>query len=355
MLDLFNALTPSFGAKWIKADLHLHTPGSYDFRWKGLDQSSFTADDYISALQDMEVNLAAVTDHSTEQWIDRMIEAAERVHVVVLFPEDRRQGDVSDFLSKIEIDPPLRNLPDTSITENTLHEVASIAHAKGGILIGAHCLESTSGIVAGATGQTRIKNLKCLDAVEIRPGENCIGLRSKLKILGVPNMPVLVSSDAHSPIQLSPDVTWIKMSGASFRGLYQIKYEPISRVSHTRLPAIAHPHIVGFKLDGGLLADVHMSFSEHLNLIIGGRGSGKSAVLDTVRFGLGMDARIDENRQILNLRMTTFIGNGSTVSIYFRDSEGRLYCATRRGDFTEKKSHPRPIVTFPPRQFSTNS
>jgi chromosome segregation protein len=47
----------------------------------------------------------------------------------------------------------------------------------------------------------------------------------------------------------------------------------------------------------GFLADLELSFDAHLNALIGGRGTGKSAVLETVRYGLNMAPYCDEQRR----------------------------------------------------------
>lgn len=54
-----------------------------------------------------------------------------------------------------------------------------------------------------------------------------------------------------------------------------------------RLP---HPHhrIIGLTVDGGFLDGVHLEFSPGLNCIIGGRGTGKTTVVEFIRYILGM-------------------------------------------------------------------
>ncbi|TAL46704.1 MAG: DNA repair protein, partial [Methylovulum sp.] len=54
--------------------------------------------------------------------------------------------------------------------------------------------------------------------------------------------------------------------------------------------------IESLKITGGYLDDLHIEFSEHLNAVIGGRGTGKSTLLECIRFCLQRQA-IGENAQ----------------------------------------------------------
>ena len=47
------------------------------------------------------------------------------------------------------------------------------------------------------------------------------------------------------------------------------------------------PHFIGMKLEGGFLKDQIIHFNKNLTCIIGGRGAGKSTMLESLRGGSG--------------------------------------------------------------------
>lgn len=124
----------------------------------------------------------------------------------------------------------------------------------------------------------------------------------------------VMSSDAKS-LKVDPDgnpvansigyrSTWLKMSNPSIEALRQAFLDPTSRVqlmgprpSETQ----SHPRILRVAVKGAkFLADQEIVLSEGLNCIIGGRGSGKSSVLEYLRFALFSEES-----------STSTVGNGS--------------------------------------------
>lgn len=87
--------------------------------------------------------------------------------------------------------------------------------------------------------------------------------------------------------------TWLKMSNPSIEALRQAFLDPLSRIQLVEdCPSNVHQHprITEVAVKGAKFLDDQMvSFSEGLNCVIGGRGSGKSSLLEYVRFAIGLD------------------------------------------------------------------
>jgi hypothetical protein len=49
--------------------------------------------------------------------------------------------------------------------------------------------------------------------------------------------------------------------------------------------------VLGLRITGGFLAGIELEFADGLNCLIGGRGTGKTAALEFLRFGLGLMLR----------------------------------------------------------------
>ena len=43
--------------------------------------------------------------------------------------------------------------------------------------------------------------------------------------------------------------------------------------------------------EGGFLRDTAVHFNESLNVLVGGRGTGKSTMIESIRYALGLDPR----------------------------------------------------------------
>ena len=87
--------------------------------------------------------------------------------------------------------------------------------------------------------------------------------------------------------------TWLKMSGPSVEALRQAFLDPLSRIQlmgGRPSDALVHPRITKVAVKGAkFLEDQEVCFSEGFNCVIGGRGSGKSSLLEYVRFAVGPD------------------------------------------------------------------
>jgi chromosome segregation protein len=81
---------------------------------------------------------------------------------------------------------------------------------------------------------------------------------------------------------------WIKLGDETIEALRQALLADEARISHTT-PVIPSERIVELRVLSTLTGEelFTMSFNDGFNVIIGGRGSGKSALLEYLRFGLG--------------------------------------------------------------------
>lgn len=92
--------------------------------------------------------------------------------------------------------------------------------------------------------------------------------------------------------------TWLKMSKPSTEALRQAFLDPQSRVrilGERPSNAQIHPRITSISVQGAkFLADQVVHFSENFNCVIGGRGSGKSSLLEYMRFAIGLDDELSK-------------------------------------------------------------
>lgn len=84
-------------------------------------------------------------------------------------------------------------------------------------------------------------------------------------------------------------------------------------------------------IDGGFVANTHLEFAPGLNCIIGGRGTGKTTIVEFLRFGLNrMPHAQHEKEQVQALsRLLTQNLNSGRVKIGIQTKEGLRYDVTR--------------------------
>jgi DNA repair ATPase RecN len=111
---------------------------------------------------------------------------------------------------------------------------------------------------------------------------------------GTRDIPCLIRSDHHCLEDFARDtaVTWIKVSRLDFKCVQDaLRFFPTRVRFKDDLPATPSPRIIGVRLQSpggeGLFEDALIGFNPNLNCIIGPRGSGKSTVIEALRYVLG--------------------------------------------------------------------
>jgi len=113
---------------------------------------------------------------------------------------------------------------------------------------------------------------------------------------------LLYANDVCGPRDLQRDNTWtwIKMVEPSIEGLRSAFRDPESRV---RLPPdsppVEHPRIIALGWQGASahLGGSRLHLNPDLNVLVGGRGSGKSTIVESIRFALGQQPTGPESQR----------------------------------------------------------
>lgn len=199
---------------------------------------------------------------------------------------------------------PLRSAGE-NVSLKKLLEVVQSEH--GGIVIAAHA-DQNDGIMSQARNiaDYQLMNLMAVEVtssppaprfLDILEGRNSHWSRSERQPAYVMSSDAksLQTDEAGNPLanSLGYRHTWVKMSKPSIEALRQAFLDPLSRVSvlgERPSDSQTHPRISSVSVRGAkFLADQEVVFSENLNCVIGGRGSGKSSLLEYIRFAIGLD------------------------------------------------------------------
>ncbi|MBI4855354.1 MAG: AAA family ATPase [Acetobacterium woodii] len=152
--------------------------------------------------------------------------------------------------------------------------------------------------------------------------------------LGIRPIPCVIGSDAHnlSDIGLKGNCTYIKMTRPGFDDLKKALLDPGTRIRfEDDVPSPPIARILGIQFDGGFFQQHTISFSDNLTCLIGGRGSGKSATLEALRYVLGHPTNhlFKDKQQDIQDRLKYTLQDAD-IKIAFVDHNGDTYILKRR-------------------------
>ena len=127
------------------------------------------------------------------------------------------------------------------------------------------------------------------------------------------------SSDAHEIDRISRRVTYIQTESPTFAELKAGLHLPF-RVCH-ETPWISDSYIQGVNIRGQFFRDLWLTFSPHCNAFIGVKGSGKTSVLECLRFALG--AQVPKSRrEEVDAHLRHILGEAGSVQVLVKRRDG---------------------------------
>ncbi len=159
--------------------------------------------------------------------------------------------------------------------------------------------------------------------------------------LGIQPIACVLCSDAHSPsdVGMRGHTTYLRMGEVSLEGVRRALQDPLTRIRFEEekgantIMAGVHFGPADAAEDGvGFFRRETIGFADNLTCLIGGRGAGKSAVIDALRFAfmLPLDA-IEEDRLRVDVeRRQAKTLAGTEVRVLLRRPDGQGLVLTRR-------------------------
>ena len=266
----------------------------------------------IETCTELRIKVIGVTDHYRIQDSRDLLEAARHagiwafggfeavtkdgVHFLCLFDPDKDK-----YLERYIGDCGVHDHDQESPT-GSLDCIELLEKSKnwGAACIAAHAA-SNGGLFQTLSGQSRINVwtspnlLACIlpGPVDNAPSDIIKILKNKNPQYKRPNpVAVINASDVNSPDDLKKDSAscYIKMSDVSVEALRQAFLDPESRIRlHSDPPPEAHTELLAMAWEGGFLRDTLVHFNGNLNAVVGGRGTGKSTMVESIRYVLGLD------------------------------------------------------------------
>ena len=240
---------------------------------------------------------------------------------------------------------------NTASATGQLDSTELLAKAKdwGSICVAAH-VAADGGLLRKLDGQPRVNAWKSPDLIacalagpisdapdNIRPIlENKDVQHQRTRPIAVIN-----ASDVNSPEDLTKDSTscFIKMSSVSVEALRQAFLDPESRIRlHSSPQPEPHAEFLAVAWEGGFLGDTSVHLNGNLNVLVGGRGTGKSTMIESMRYVLGLEPLGEEARKAHDGVVRYVLRSGTKISLLVQSHKP----SERR--YTIERSVPNPPI-----------
>jgi energy-coupling factor transporter ATP-binding protein EcfA2 len=323
------------GSRWWKVDFHTHTPASSDY--DAQERATVSERDWLLAYMRAGMDAVAVTDHNCSDWIERLqqtlqtlaaespradgyrelvlfpgieITTHDDVHLLAVFAPGTPKATLDGLLQgRLQWIDPAKPTAERMCTASST-DVIDAVHAQGGLVLAAH-VEQLKGICHGvvdAAGkfQTSFKRslasvLRKVDGLEVQDraalsyGHVADQIKSFAQVVG--------SDYPHRLANAGRRFTWLKVTRLDFDGLKLALHDPEQAIRRSddvsgepqrqpawRIESIDIDHLALHRTQPPL----SLRFSPWYSALIGGRGSGKSTIVEALRLALGRDVDLKE-------------------------------------------------------------
>lgn len=337
------------GCEWLRCDFHLHTRKDKEFKYTGKDNSFIN--EYVDKLENENISIGVITNHNKfdlqeykalkksankkDIFILPGVELSVKdgkngVHTLIVFnPEDwikNEENHIESFLISAFQGINNRENENTccNFDLNTLFVELEKLN-KDYFIVFAH-IEQRSGLLKECGGgiltslaQNHEFKKRVLGLQKLRTLGNIEKIRNWFGY----EIAFVEGSDPKKIDEIGKGKScYVKIGEYSFNSLKFALQDYKNRISSKEIN-INHGYINSIAFKGGKLDSVRIPFSNGLNTLIGIRGSGKSSILESIRYALDLDANIDKDYKE-NLVKNT-LGSGGEISLDIIDKFGKHY------------------------------
>ncbi|CRH18282.1 TrlF family AAA-like ATPase [Carnobacterium maltaromaticum] len=338
------------GSKWIRADFHLHTKADKEFTYTG-DEDRFITD-YVNKMKDESIGLGAITNHNKFDFKEykalqkkasrkgitilpgvelSVKEGGNGIHCLIIFnPADWINGSkesINQFLDEVFKGIDNRENENTRCNKDLISTIEILnSYKKDFFILMAH-IEQKSGFFKECNGgliETLSKNQffkdKVLGFQKGRTRDNMNQLEQWMKY----KIPYIEGSDCKSINGIGKGKkSFIKIGEGSFDSVLLAFKDHENRISLLN-QEFHHGYIKSIEFIGGKLDQQKIYLSPELNTLIGIRGSGKSSIIEAIRFALNIPISDTDERYKRDV-VNNILGSGGQVILNLQDNYNKKY------------------------------
>ncbi len=342
------------GLEYLRVDFHLHTRKDKEFKYTG-EEDRFISD-YVTALKDNNIKIGVITNHNKFELDEykairkagrreeifilpgielSVKEGANGIHTLIVFnPDDwlsNGENHIQNFLANAFAgisNPEHGNVKCKFDLDKTIDTLEG--YKKDYFIVFAH-VDQDSGLFKECKGGI-------LDSFKRIPKykDRVIGLQKSRTAQNLKRfneyfeyLPACVEgSDPKSIKEIGKGdrSTYLKIGEYSYQAVKFTLQDYGNRVRNI-VPDKKHGFIESITFEGGKFDGQKINFSSELNTLIGIRGSGKSSVLEVIRYLLNISAEADESYKELLIK--NVFGSGGKVVMSVVDKHGKRYEVVR--------------------------
>ncbi len=354
------------GARFYKCALQVNPYSYSQYQGEKTQNEASYNQQVLRQCQDNEIKVVGFADHGrvedseglrdflTENGIAVFpgfeIASSEKIHMVCLYPEDSSLARLNQYLGQ------LMGKSSTKLAEEPTHpsllsceQIADkVINEQGGFWYAAHMtgnngllkLDGSGGnyvqlwkkeelvIVGQIPG--RIEDLK-VEQEELRKYRVIIENKNPDYKREKP-VAIINAKDIKNPDDLKHKSAscLIKMTDANFEAFKQAFLDPESRIRLNHdMPEQPYSIIESIQWRGaGFFRENNLTFSQNLNVVIGGRGAGKSTLIESIRFVLDAPTRGKDGKD--SLRKATLGDSQVILRVRSKAQNGNTYSISRR-------------------------
>lgn len=322
-------------ASYYKCALQVN-PFSYS-RYRGEEQQE--EEDYNNLIMEKckenNISVVGLADHgcidSSESLRNKLISngitvfpgfeisSAEKIHMVCLFPPERTASELNRFLGVLGMGTVVDGNETSSMT---CISIADKIKELGGFWYAAH-VTGDNGILKLGKLNSIWKDNRLVAAQIPNSRENVDPsylniIRNKEPMYKREHMLALINAcDIDKPEDLDKEtaIVLVKMTEPSFENFVVAFKDPESRVQlYSELEKSYQSCIKSIAVYGGYLDGLSFALSDNLTTIIGGRGTGKSTIINLIRYTLDLPIEKDMQKSF-NSMLDTNLGSSGRVEL----------------------------------------
>ena len=284
-------------------------PHAYSADYRGKDHG-MDANAYAAALRDAcrteRIQVVGLADHGSVSDAEIMrkvlveadivvfpgfeVATTEKIHWVCLFPENTSEQQLERYLGRLELTNPEDGTRPSRLGGQQLLQCVEDL---GGFCFAAH-VTSNSGLLRGKFNNlwvdSRLRAAQIPGKIDDLPQEyKSIALNKNLDYKRDHPVALINAKDVAKPDDLRDPRAWtfIKMTRPCFASFLMAFKDSESRVRLSDdLQESFYSQIDSISIEGGYFDGLSANVSGHLNAVIGGRGTGKSTLLECLRYAM---------------------------------------------------------------------
>lgn len=340
-------------ASYYKCALQVN-PSSYSsYRGEPVLEESAYNNEILKKCKDNKISIIGLANHgnvdSSENLRKLLIEngiivfpgfeimSAEKVHMVCLFPEDRDVSQLNRYLGAMGLGTAKKGNETSTLT---CLQIAQAVSEAGGFWYAAH-ITGDNGILKLGKLNTVWQNdllvaAQIPDTVEnIDPRYKNIINNTDPQYKRIKPPAYINACDIDKPEDLDKETatTLVKMTSPSFQNFLMAFKDPESRIRlNSEIKSVYQSVLKKMSVYGGYLDGLEIDFSDNLVTIIGGRGTGKSTIINFIRYVLD-DFPRDKFRKKEFIEMIDHnLGSTARIELIVKSNAqfGRTYKIIRR-------------------------